>query len=255
MAKEKLPHIEEFTNRNIRFYLTGPQVCPYLPNRLERKVFATLNGIDAAELNQALTHAGFRRSQNISYRPSCDMCASCVSVRINVDKFEFNKNWRRILNKNKDIYGFARPPVATEERYNLLKKYLNARHLNAGMSDMDEDDFVAMIEDCTSNTILIDYRLLEDCEDGQAGKLIGCSLLDELSDGRSLIYSFFDPDLSKRSLGSFFILDHVREMKSMELPYIYLGYWIKGSRKMEYKTRFKPLEVLGPQGWADFVEE
>lgn len=236
--------------RNIRFYLTAPQPCPYLPDRRERKVFTTLEGLNTDVLNQALTHAGFRRSQNIAYRPACDMCAKCVSVRIPIKDFEFKTHWRRIISSNNDIYSSINFPEATEERYALLTNYLESRHSGGGMSGMDGDDFIAMLEDCTNATRIIDFRLKEDCQFGKKDELVGCCLLDELNDGCSLVYSFYKPDNSKRSFGSFIILSQIIRMIEFELPFIYLGYWIEGSRKMEYKTRFKPLEALGPNGWS-----
>lgn len=234
---------------NVKFYLTTPQLCPYLGDRYERKIFTTLNGLHSNKLNDVLTHSGFRRSQNIAYRPSCDMCSKCVSVRVNVEKFIFDKKWRRIINKNKLINATECAPVATEERFALLTKYLDHRHLNQGMSGMDGDDFISMIEECVSSTKLIDYRLSKDCEMGKKGQLIGCTLIDDIDDGRSMVYSFFDTDFPKNSLGSFIILDQIIQMRLSRKPYLYLGYLIDGCEKMEYKTRFQPLESLGLKGW------
>ena len=235
---------------NIKFYLTTPQICPYLGDRLERKIFTTLNDLNANALNEALTHAGFRRSQNIAYRPSCDMCSKCVSVRVIANDFVFDKKWRRIIEKNKMLVATECLPVATEERYELLTKYLDTRHLNQGMSGMNGDDFIAMLEECVESTRVYDYRLADDCEMGKKGKLIACCLIDELSDGRSLVYSFFDPEYKKQSLGSFIILDQIIQTRLERKPYVYLGYLIDGCDKMEYKARFKPLEALGLQGWG-----
>lgn len=240
-------------NRNIRFYLTGPETCPYLPNRLERKVFTTLDDTDAALLNEALTHAGFRRSQNISYRPACDMCSECVSMRIDTLNFAFDAKWRRILAKNADIYWQAKSPMATEEHFNLITRYINARHENGGMSDMNEDDFAAMIEDCAPNSLLFEFRLKIDCELGKENELVAGLIVDELSDGNSLIYSYFKPDFPKYSLGSFIILAQIAHLKTINKPFLYLGYWIKNSPKMKYKSRFKPFQILGNRGWEDFL--
>lgn len=235
---------------NIKFYLTTPQTCPYLGDRFERKIFTTLNDLNANALNEALTHAGFRRSQNIAYRPSCDMCSKCVSVRVDVKNFEFDKKWRRIIGKNKMIVATECLPIATEERYALLTQYLNSRHLNQGMSGMNGEDFIAMIEECVESTKIYDYRLGEDCELGKKWQLVGCCLIDDLSDGRSLVYSFFDTDMAQQSLGTFIILDQIIQTRLAHKPYAYLGYLIDGCDKMEYKARFKPLEALGLQGWG-----
>jgi leucyl-tRNA---protein transferase len=236
--------------RNIRFYLTASQPCPYLEGRRERKVFAALDGPDAIDLNNNLTHAGFRRSQNIAYRPACDMCAACVSVRIPAERFTFTKRWRRILARNKDVHVALRPPHATYEQFDLLKAYLKGRHLGAGMSDMSAFDYAAMLEETSVRTHVIEYRL-----GSQDGRLVGCALVDVLEDGLSLIYSFFDAQLPARSLGSFMILDHVRQAQASGFGYVYLGYWIKGSLKMDYKVEFRPVEALGATGWAELSKD
>lgn len=230
--------------RNIRFYLTTPQPCPYLPERRERKVFASLDGSDAVELNDSLTHAGFRRSQNIAYRPACDMCAACVSVRIPADRFSFSRRWRRVLARNTDLTTRIVPATATYEQFDLMKRYLGERHLGAGMSDMSAFDYAAMVEDSTVRTHLVEYRTGE-------GQLMACALVDALGDGLSLLYSFYEPELDERSLGTFVILDHVRQAVRVGYPHVYLGYWIEGSRRMAYKAQFRPLQALGPTGWAD----
>lgn len=250
MTNSGFDKYQEYLNgRSIKFYLTIAQPCPYLPNRRERKIFATLDNQDGAILNEALTHSGFRRSQRIAYRPACDMCAECVSIRILAKEFIFDNKWRRVLKLDKIVKSIPSYPDANEERYDLLKKYLNSRHLNAGMSNMNAQDFISMIEDCTDNTRIIDYRLKHDCHLGKADELIACSLLDELSDGKSLIYSFFNPNFTKESLGTYMILDQIRDAKLTNRDHIYLGYLIKGSQKMAYKARFTPFQSLGPQGW------
>ncbi|MCU0882954.1 MAG: arginyltransferase [Hyphomonadaceae bacterium] len=232
--------------RNIRFYLTAPQPCPYLPGRRERKVFTALDGADAVELNDNLTHAGFRRSQNIAYRPACDMCASCVSVRVPVNRFETNRRWRRVNKRNGDVVASLVPAHATYEHFDLLKRYLGSRHAGGGMAEMSAFDYAAMVEETTVRTHLVEYRL-----DGTDGQLIGCALVDVLEDGLSLVYSFYEPDMEERSLGSFIVLDHIRQAREARLAHIYLGYWIAGSAKMAYKVQFQPLEALGPTGWGD----
>jgi leucyl-tRNA---protein transferase len=232
--------------KNIRFYLTAAQPCPYLEGRRERKVFAALDGHDAIELNDSLTHAGFRRSQNIAYRPACDMCAACVSVRVPTPRFHFSKRWRRVLNKNADVTTHIVPARATYEHYSLIEKYLLTRHEGDGMSGMSIFDFSTMVEDTSVRTHLVEYRL-----GGKSGALVACALVDALADGLSLVYAFFDPALTKRSLGSYVILDHIRQAATAQFDYLYLGYWIKGSPKMSYKSEFRPIEALGASGWSD----
>jgi arginyl-tRNA--protein-N-Asp/Glu arginylyltransferase len=230
--------------KNIRFYLTAAQPCPYLEGRRERKVFAALDSHDALELNDNLTHAGFRRSQNIAYRPACDMCAACVSVRVPTTTFKFTKRWRRVLNANTDVVGRIMPAQATYEQFAVLQKYLSHRHFGAGMSEMSIFDYSAMVEETAVRTHVVEYRL-----NGENGQLVACALVDALADGLSLVYAFFDPDFASRSLGSFIVLDHIRQASSVDFPNVYLGYWIKGSQKMAYKTDFRPIEALGASGW------
>jgi leucyl-tRNA---protein transferase len=230
--------------KNIRFYLTAPQPCPYLAGRRERKVFAALDGKDAIELNDSLTHAGFRRSQNIAYRPACDMCAACVSVRVPTATFKLTRRWDRVNAANQDIVARIVPAQVTFEQYSLLQKYLTSRHLAAGMSDMSIFDYSTMVEETSVRTHVIEYRI-----GSPSGQLVACALVDALADGLSLVYAYFDPEYDKRSLGSFVILDHIRQATEVGIAYVYLGYWIKGSVKMNYKANFRPIEALGASGW------
>ena len=134
------------------------------------------------------------------------------------------------------------------EQFDLLRRYLTARHPGGGMADMGWPDYVAMVEDTAVRTHLVEYRRAS--QDRGPGDLVACALVDQLVDGLSLVYSVFDPELSRRSLGSFMILDHVVQAALVELPYVYLGYWVRGSEKMDYKARFSPIEVLRPMGWS-----
>jgi arginine-tRNA-protein transferase len=238
---------QHFATRQLRFFLTAPSPCPYLPGRDERKVFAHLPLSDGATVNDSLTQVGFRRSQNIAYRPACEGCEACVSARIPVADFVFSKSARRVLDRNDDLMRYLVEAEATMEQFDLLRRYLGARHAEGGMADMTWHDYVAMVEDTAVRTHLIEYRKAG--ADGGPGELVACALVDVLADGLSLVYSFYDPSRSKRSPGSFVILDHVIQARAAGLPYCYLGYWVAGSEKMAYKARFSPLEVLKPGGW------
>jgi len=238
---------QHFATRQLRFFLTAPTPCPYLPGRDERKVFAHLPLSEGPAVNDALTEVGFRRSQNIAYRPACEACDACVSARIPVADYIFSKSEERVLDKSRDLERHIVESEATQEQFDLLRRYLLTRHAAGGMADMTWPDFVAMVEDTAVRTHLIEYRTRT--LDHGPGELVACTLVDVLSDGLSLVYSFFDPALSKRSLGSFMILDHVRQARAAQLPFVYLGYWVSGSHKMDYKARFSPLEVLKPGGW------
>src|SRR4051812_10525047 len=225
-----------------QFFLTPGGPCPYLPDRIERKVFARLNGSLAQPLSEALTHSGFRRSQSIAYRPACEGCNACVSVRIVADQFEPSRNQRRIVKRNADLVRRQVAAEATREQFALLRTYLDSRHSGGGMSDMGLFDYVAMVEETPVTTHIVEYRSAD-------GTLLACALTDVLRDGLSMVYSFFHPGEESRSLGTHMILDHVRAARARTLPYVYLGYWVRGSDKMDYKSRFSPLEALGPNGW------
>jgi len=231
----------------LRFYMTATAPCPYLEGQTERKVFANLPFSDGAWVNDELTQAGFRRSQNIAYRPACETCDACVSVRIPVPEVVPGRTHRRIIARNADLSRDMVEAEATTEQFDLLKRYLAARHPRGGMAEMGWLDYVAMIEDTAVRTHLIEYRLPS--VDGGPGTLVGVMLTDLLSDGLSLVYSFYDPALDRRSLGVFAILDHLRQAAIVGLPYVYLGYWVKGSPKMDYKAGFRPMEALTRRGW------
>jgi arginine-tRNA-protein transferase len=238
-----------------QFYLTAPAACPYLPHEMERKVFTHMVGERAPELNDLLTQGGFRRSQNIAYRPACESCRACVSVRIVAGEFQPTRSMRRVLAANTDVVSTEYPAEPSSEQYSLFRRYLDNRHQKGGMSDMSVLDYAMMVEDTHVNTRIIEYRLRAE-GDGIAGRakgpLIATALTDKMGDGLSMVYSYFDPALSERSLGTFMILDHIRKAQARGLPHVYLGYWVKGSRKMDYKTKFLPQEHLMARGWERY---
>ena len=236
----------------LQFFLTAPSPCPYLPNKTERKVFAHLIGMRADEYNNALSHNGFRRSQTIAYRPACDHCQACVSVRVPVDQFKPNRSMRRLVSRNQDLIGCWKENVPTPEQYELFRYYLESRHADGGMADMSVLDYAMMIEDSYVDTHIVEYRLRgpDTFLSGEGeGPLLGMTLIDVLDDGLSLVYAFYDVDQTARGLGTFMILDQIERAKRMGLPYIYLGYWVDGSPKMDYKSRFMPQERLTMKGW------
>ena len=234
-----------------RFFVTTPSPCPYLPGKTERKVFTELAGQHAGELNDALGRIGFRRSQSVAYRPSCLDCTACVSVRVVADEFEPNATQRKLIRRNADLVTTACKPWTTEEQFALLRRYLAVRHPGGGMADMDEHDFADMVEQTPVNTYVVEYR--EPSVGGRPGKLIGACLTDHQSDGLSMIYSFFETGPEARDgLGTYIIMDHILRAARAGLPYVYLGYWVEGSSRMQYKTRFRPIERLGSAGWQRF---
>lgn len=237
-----------------RFFVTSAAPCPYLPGKTERKVFTELSGNHASELYDALSRIGFRRSQNVAYRPSCVDCRACVSVRVKAEAFVPSQNQRRILRRNGDLLISACKAWSTEEQFDLLRRYLAVRHPDGGMAQMDDLDYADMIEQSPVRSYVIEYR--EPNADGTPGRLVGACLTDQQGDGLSMIYSFYDPDLVDRpGLGNYIILDHILRAAKAGLPYVYLGYWVDGSARMQYKVRYRPMERLGPDGWEEFSEE
>lgn len=207
-----------------------------------------------------LLKGGFRRSQNIAYMPYCDGCQACVSVRIVVNEFEPRRSLRRIGRRNADLQTRRVSAIATSEQYSLFRDYIATRHSDGGMADMSVFDYSMMVEDSAVETFITEYRrvpasrLLSSAVTGDQ-PLAAAVLCDRLSDGLSLVYSFYDPDLTDRSLGSYIILEHIDYARSIGLPYVYLGYWIEGSRKMAYKSRFMPQERLTRHGWVRVTSE
>ncbi|MDW3221667.1 MAG: arginyltransferase [Paracoccaceae bacterium] len=226
-----------------QFYVTAPQPCPYLEGRMERKLFTALQGENADKLNDSLSQQGFRRSQNVLYRPSCAECSACLSARIDVEAFGASRSQRRTMQRNLDLVRRATSPWASEEQYELFRTYLDSRHADGGMADMDVFEFAAMIEETPIRSRVVEYT------DAHNGALIGVSLTDVLADGLSMVYSFYEPDHPKRSLGTYMILDHIKIAQEAGLPYLYLGYWVPGSQKMGYKAKFSGLEVYIGGQW------
>jgi arginine-tRNA-protein transferase len=225
------------------FYLSRPAPCPYLAGREEQMVFTDLaSADDPAALHDQLSRAGFRRSQAIAYKPNCRGCGACVPVRVPVRGFRATRSQRRVARRNEGVLGRELPPVALSEHFQLFRRYIRSRHGDGGMAGMSFDDYRAMVQESPVSTRLIEFR-------DRAGALHGVCLTDTLDDGLSLVYSFFEPDLAADSPGSFIIMWHIEQALRRGLPFVYLGYWIDGSRKMAYKTRFRPVEALGPEGW------
>ena len=238
-----------------QFYVTAPQPCPYLANRMERKLFTALQGDGAERLNDTLSKQGFRRSQNVLYRPSCADCAACMSARIRVSDFSPSKSQKRTSRRNAGLTRKATSPWATEDQYALFRRYLDSRHADGGMADMDVFEFAAMIEETSIRTRVVEYT------DSETDSLTAVCLTDILDDGVSMVYSFYDPDRQKASLGTYIILDHIEIAREAGLPFVYLGYWVPDSPKMGYKAKFSGIELYSGNRWekmrdpADYSSE
>jgi arginine-tRNA-protein transferase len=231
-----------------QFFRSGPMPCPYLPGRVERKLFTRLVGATASEVNSTLSRAGFRRSHDVVYRPVCPACLACTPVRIPVAEFALNRSLRRVLRANADLTITEVPARATGEQFRLFSAYQRQRHSDSDMARMTLSDFVAMVDEGQIETSLFEARTPDQ-------GLVACILADRLADGYSAVYSFFDAELERRSLGTYLILRLVERCRADALSYIYLGYWIAGSRKMSYKARFRPIEALGPDGWCRMADD
>jgi len=226
-----------------QFFTAGPVPCPYVTGRAERKLIVELSGAGAADFYDELSRAGFRRSQGFAYRPACPQCTACVPVRIAVRKFAHSRSTRRVRNANRALSGRLVAARATPEQYQLFVAYQRSRHSDSDMATMSYADYRSMVEETPLRTVIAEFR------DG-AGALIAATLLDRLDDGVSAVYSFYDPQPDKRSLGTWSILWLVEECRRQGLPYVYLGYWIGESPKMAYKARFPAVERLTDTGWA-----
>ncbi|WP_102109296.1 arginyltransferase [Oceaniglobus roseus] len=230
-----------------QFYVTAPQPCPYLDGRMERKLFTALQGEYAEKLNDSLSQQGFRRSQNVLYRPSCAECSACLSVRVKVDGFTPSRTQKKLMKRNAALRREANSPWATEDQFALFRAYLDSRHATGGMADMDIFEFAAMIEETPIRSRVVEYSRPGTSE--RRRELAAVCLTDVLSDGLSMVYSFYDPTHPAESLGTYVILDHIRIAQEAGLPYVYLGYWVPGSPKMGYKAKFSSVEVYVGGKW------
>ena len=230
------------------FYTTAPLPCPYLPGRTERKIVTELAGTEAEGLHDRLSRAGFRRSHNIAYSPVCPGCRACIPIRIVAGAFQPDRTQRKVTKANADLLAYEMPARASAEQFALFQRYQAARHGDGDMAAMGFYDYRAMVEDTPITTGVVEFR-------DPAGALLSACLTDWVSDGLSAVYSFFDPDQDRRSLGTYAILWLVSRAQSLGLPYVYLGYWVPESRKMAYKVRFRPSEALSGGMWRVLADD
>ncbi len=227
------------------YYVLAEGPCPYLPGRRERKLITELPGtpVDAATARYSLlSRAGFRRSHQYAYRPACNGCSACVPVRVRAADFEAGASLKRVARTNRDLDALERPAEPTEEQFELFGRYIQARHGDGEMAEMTALDYHGMVRHSRVETCIAEVR-------DAGGKLVAACLFDRLDDGLSAVYSFFDPELEGRSLGSYMVMWLIETARAEALAHVYLGYWIAQAPKMSYKTRFRPLEALGETGW------
>jgi leucyl-tRNA---protein transferase len=234
---DRLTHFPQY------FYQTREHPCPYIPGQIEQRLVALLNTQDPSAFYNELSRVGFRRSHNLAYCPACRACSACKPVRIDTAGFVASRSIRRLDQINADLTVRVVQPIATQEQYQLFTRYQQARHSDSEMAAMNLAEFRVMIECSPIDTVLVSLR-------DPAGTLVASCLSDVLDDGISAVYSFFEPELPKRSLGTFLVRQLVKRVRRTGGRYVYLGYWIAQSPKMGYKTRFHPLEALGPAGWG-----
>jgi arginyl-tRNA--protein-N-Asp/Glu arginylyltransferase len=229
------------------FFRSGPMPCPYLRGKIEQQLFTDLSGLGAQSRYEILSQGGFRRSHHIAYRPACRDCVACVPVRIVASEFKASRTWRRILNRNADLQVENKGTQVSNEQFELFSCYMQSRHGGGDMARMDRNDYFEMVVSSPVDTNILEYRNPE-------GELVAACLTDRVGDGYSAVYSFFNPDLEKRSLGTFVVLSLIDTVRAEELHYVYLGFWVADSPKMRYKIRFQPIEGFGPQGWRPLAE-
>ena len=226
----------------IQFYLTAPYPCSYIEG-LEAKsqVAAPAHLIGSAAYSQ-LIRAGFRRSGDYIYRPKCSGCARCVPVRVDVGAFKPSRTQRRCWKKNQDLRAVLRPLVQDEAHFDLYRRYQRGRHTGGGMDQDGSDQYAQFLLSSQVDSALVEFR------DGQ--ELVMVCVVDQVEDGLSAVYTFFDPGREKDSLGTYAVLWQIEYARRLGLPFVYLGYWIEDSRKMSYKTSYRPLEGLVNHGWV-----
>lgn len=232
------------SQRLLWLYSTGEHDCTYLPERPARTVFVDPRHPLDNQQYGFLVQQGMRRSGHYLYQPGCPTCRACKSLRIPVEAFRPNRSQRRCLARNADLTVVAREPVFREEHFQLYLDYLSERHPGSGMDDPDPDRYMEFLVADWSDTSFYEIRCGEE--------LLGVCVTDQLKDGLSAIYTYFDPRHTRRSLGTWAILWQIEQARKAQLPYVYLGYWIAECRKMRYKTAFRPCEIYTGEHWESY---
>ncbi len=229
------------------FYQTPIHPCGYLPDQYSLNIFADPNEEISTQTYSWLIDYGFRRNGSHLYRPKCPECTACVPTRVCVDEFKPNRSQKRALKRNQDIVIHKVQNKFTQEHFDLYTKYLQTRHNDGPMSQSTQSDYEEFILGTWSETYLLEFRLDK--------KLISVAVFDVLPQGLSAVYTFFDNEYGKRGLGTLAVLQLILRAKELKLPYLYLGYWIEASQKMNYKANFKPIEGHIGNHWQKLVVE
>jgi arginyl-tRNA--protein-N-Asp/Glu arginylyltransferase len=225
------------------FYRTPPRACSYFEERKTRSIFLGPEHPLTPELHARLTVLGFRRSGLHAYRPHCDDCNACVPIRVRVHDFQRSRNEQRLWKRNQDLTVHSITPQENDEIYSLYKRYLNWKHPGGGMDNPEPGDLSAFLLGDAQWTRFHEFRL--------KGDLIALAVSDRVGDGWSAVYTFYDPRCAKRSLGRYALLWEIEQVRAQGGAYLYLGYWIEGHPKMDYKKAYQPSEILTAQGWID----
>lgn len=240
--------LRDIPSSALQFYLTAPYQCSYLAEREARSQVATPSFLISASIYSELLRQGFRRSGTFTYRPRCDGCLACVPVRVQVNDFASSRTQRRVWKKYHNHLDVSLHPLEDQpEYYELYQRYQNARHPDGGMSDDNHDQYQKFLLHSHVDSMLVEFR--------EAGLLRMVSIIDALDDGLSSVYTFFDPDIKQASFGTYNVLWQIDLCRQLQLPYLYLGYWIRESRKMAYKANFQPLQGLQQGVWQILVAE